>query len=60
MQSDYKNRALMSRMMIMLYVLNEKVAKVSKQHSIGEGGFQLGPHQTNLPLQELRAVQVLD
>ena len=39
---------------------HDKVAKVSKQHSIGEGGFQLGPHQTNLPLQELRAVQVLD
>ena len=39
---------------------DDQLAKVSKQHSIGEGGFQLGPHQTNLPLQELRAVQVLD
>ena len=32
--------------------------KVSKQHSIGDGGFQLGQHQANLPLHELRAVQV--
>ena len=34
-------------------------SKVSKQHSIGDGGFQLGHHQANLPVQELRAVQVL-
>ena len=33
--------------------------KVGKQHSIGDGGFQLGHHQANLPLHELRAVQVL-
>ena len=32
--------------------------KVGKQHSIGDGGFQLGHHQANLPLHELRAVQV--
>ena len=49
---------MMMMMMMMQIMMISSPSKVSKQHSIGDGGFQLGHQQANLPLQELRAVQV--